>query len=42
MNMAFSPVPAFYYAFYCDKQTAFTYLAIIIIAGTVSFISNLF
>jgi predicted membrane channel-forming protein YqfA (hemolysin III family) len=40
--MAFSPIPAFYYSFYCHKQTAFIYLSIIIAAGTASFVLNLF
>jgi hypothetical protein len=42
MNMAFSPVPAYYYAFYCNKSNAFIYITIIVIAGTASFVSNLF
>lgn len=42
MNMMFAPVPFVYYAFYCDKQTAYTYIAINVVAGTASLVSNLF
>lgn len=42
INMAFSPIPAFYYASYCNWDIGFLYISINIIAGTISFISNLF
>lgn len=42
INMAFSPIPAFYYASYCNWDIGFLYISINIVAGTVSFISNLF
>jgi hypothetical protein len=40
--MAFSPIPAFYYTLYCNWDMAFFYIGINIVAGTISFISNLF
>lgn len=42
INMAFSPVPAFYYSLYCNWDIGFFYIFINIFAGTVSFISNMF
>jgi hypothetical protein len=42
INMAFSPIPAFYYTLYCNWDIGFLYIFINIFAGTVSFISNLF
>ena len=39
--MAFSPIPAFYYAFYCDQATALIYISIIVITGLASFITSL-
>ena len=38
----FAPIPTFYYTFYCNKQTAYTYLTINITVGTASLVSNLF
>lgn len=40
--MAFSPVPAFYYSFYCDKTTSSIYISLILFAGTLSFITSIF
>ena len=41
INMAFSPIPAFYYSLYCHQTTALTYITLIFIAGTVSFTTSL-
>jgi predicted membrane channel-forming protein YqfA (hemolysin III family) len=37
INMAFSPIPAFYYAMHCEPHIAMTYIVVIVIAGTLSF-----
>lgn len=42
MNMMLAPIPFIYYAFYCDKQKAYTYIAINVAVGTASLVSNLF
>lgn len=42
INMAFSPIPAFYYTFYCNWEAAKFYIVINIVLGTLSFVSNLF
>ena len=37
INMAFSPIPACYYGFYCDQPIATTYITLISISGVLSF-----
>ena len=42
INIIFAPIPFIYYAFYCDKQTAYIYISINVAVGTASLVSNLF
>ena len=39
--MAFSPVPAFYYSFYCSKFSGTIYITLVVIAGTLSFVTSM-
>lgn len=39
--MAFSPVPAFYYTMYCRPGVGVIYITVIVVAGTISFLSSL-
>lgn len=41
INMAFSPIPCFYYSLYCHQSTATMYIALVLIAGTITFLSQM-
>jgi predicted membrane channel-forming protein YqfA (hemolysin III family) len=41
INMAFSPIPCFYYSLYCHESTAQTYITIILLAGCATFATQM-
>ena len=40
-NMAFNPIPVFYYAFYCDPKYSMLYIGTNMITGFLSFLCSL-